>query len=29
LGIIGIYISKIYLEAKQRPDFIIKKVYRG
>lgn len=29
LGIIGIYISKIFIESKQRPFTIIKKIYKG
>jgi len=28
LGVIGIYISKIFIETKNRPDFIIRKIYR-
>ena len=29
LGIIAIYISKIFIETKNRPFSIIKKIYRG
>jgi putative glycosyltransferase len=29
LGVIGIYLSKIYLQIKSRPNVIIKKVYTG
>ena len=29
IGIIGEYLGRTYLEAKRRPIFIIRKVYRG
>ena len=29
LGVIGLYLSKIFVEVKDRPPFIIRKVYRG
>ena len=29
LGVIGLYLSKIFVEVKDRPQFIIKKVYRN
>jgi putative glycosyltransferase len=29
LGVIGLYLSKIFIEVKDRPQFIIRKVYRG
>lgn len=29
LGVIGLYLSKIFVEVKDRPQFIIRKVYRG
>ena len=29
LGILGLYISKIFIEVKQRPYTIIKKIYEG
>jgi putative glycosyltransferase len=29
LGVIGLYLSKIFIEVKDRPLFIIRKVYRG
>lgn len=28
-GIIGIYLAKVYGEVKQRPNYIVRKVYRG
>ena len=29
LGVIGLYLSKIFIEVKDRPQFIIRKVHRG
>jgi putative glycosyltransferase len=29
LGVIGLYLSKMFVEVKNRPQFIIRKVYRG
>ncbi len=29
LGVIGLYLSKIFIEVKDRPQFIVRKVYRG
>ncbi len=29
LGVIGLYLSKIFVEVKDRPRFIVRKIYRG
>ena len=29
LGVIGLYLSKMCVEVKERPRFIIRKIYRG